>query len=94
MQPAEHITMQRQLDQSCKVLMEAIQDIIRDQVLVAKIMSKTKRWWTKELTQLRRIAGKLGRQVYKRRDDLAHPIHQEHKEAAKRYDKMLRYTKK
>jgi Endonuclease-reverse transcriptase len=89
MQPAERITTQRQLNQSCKALTEAIQDIIWDQVLVAKITSKTKRWWTKELTQLRRIAGKLGRRAYKRRDDLAHPIHQEHKEAAKRYDKTL-----
>jgi hypothetical protein len=89
MQPAECITTQRQLDRSCKVLMEVIQDTIREQVPVARITSKTKRWWTKELTQLRRIVGKLGRQAYKRRDNLAHPIHQEHKEAVKRYDKTL-----
>jgi hypothetical protein len=94
LQPAEQITMQRQLDQCCKDLTEAIQDVIHTQVPVVRTTSKTKRWWTKELTQLQRQAGKLGRQSYKRRDDPQHPIHGEHKEAAKRYNKTLQYTKK
>ena len=60
----------------------------------AELMPKSKRWWTKELTQLQKAVNKLGRQVYKRRADPDHVIHAEHKEAAKRYDQELNHTKK
>ena len=94
LQPVAQISTQRQLDLSCKELTVAIQEVIHEQVPKARITPKTKRWWTKELTQLRRQAGRLGRQAYKRRGEPQHPIHGEHKEAAKRYDKTLQFTKK
>ncbi|KAH9954950.1 hypothetical protein BC827DRAFT_1142319, partial [Russula dissimulans] len=86
-QPARKITNQRQLDQSCADLTNAIQNAIRDKVPVATITAKTKRWWTKELTLLRRNAEKLGRQSYKCRGDPMHKVHMEHKDAVKQYDK-------
>jgi hypothetical protein len=52
LEPAGKITMQRQLDQSCVNLTKAIQDTIGEQVPSTRIMPKSKRWWTKELTQL------------------------------------------
>jgi ribonuclease HI/exonuclease III len=93
-QPAHRITCQRQLDRSCESLTHAIQATIREQVPVTNITSKSKRWWTKELTELRRQAGKLGRQSYTHRNEPEHRVHAEHKEAVKRYDKTLQYTKK
>jgi Endonuclease-reverse transcriptase len=93
-QPAQKITNQRQLDRSCESLTHAIQATIREQVPVTKITSKSKRWWTKELTDLRRQASKIGRQSYKRRNEPEHRVHADHKEAVTRYDKTLRYTKK
>jgi hypothetical protein len=42
---------------------------------------------------MRRKASKLGRQSYKVRNELAHAIHGLHKEAARRYEKTLCYTK-
>jgi len=85
--PAQKITNQRQLDQCCADLTQVIQSTIHEQVLVTKITLKSKRWWTKELMQLRRQAEKLGRQSYKCRSQPLHRIHSEHKEAAKRYDR-------
>jgi len=92
--PAQKILNQRQLDQCCADLTQAIQSTIQEQVPVTKITSKSKRWWTKELTQLRRQAEKLGRQSFKSRSQPDHKVHAEHKVATKRYEKTLQYTKK
>jgi ribonuclease HI len=67
---------------------------IRDKVPTTTITSKSKRWWTKELMQLRRQAEKLGRLSYQNKANPDHNIHAEHKEAVKRYDKTLQFTKK
>jgi hypothetical protein len=61
---------------------------------MTKITSKSKRWWTNELTQLRKTSGKLGRQSYKRRNEPEHMIHGEYKEVARRYEKELAHTKR
>jgi hypothetical protein len=79
---------------SMKGYVQVIQKVIEDQVPKTRITTKSKRWWTKELTQLRRQADKLGRQAYRRQSEPEHEIHAKHKEAVKRYDKTLSYTKK
>ena len=88
------ITNQRQLDKRCAKLTEAIQAAIQNQVPVTEITLKTKCWWTKELTQLRRKANKHGRQSYKLCSDMKYSIHAEHKEAAKLYNRTLLFSKK
>jgi hypothetical protein len=60
-QPVQIIRNQAQLDQSCADLINTLQAVIQEKVPVTKITSKSKRWWTKELTELRRKAEKLGR---------------------------------
>jgi hypothetical protein len=54
---------------------------------------KSKRWWMKELMQLRCEANKLGRQLYDRRSDLGHVIHGKHSVAVKNYCRILDQTK-
>lgn len=90
----ELIHSQEQLDQNCSSLMLAIQRTIEKQVPVAEITPKSKRWWTKDLTQLRKRADKLGRQSYKQRHEPDHVVHSEHMEAKKRYEKTIHYNKK
>ena len=63
--PPARICDQVQLDSSCEALTLAIQETIREQVPVSEFTPKSKRWWTKELTQLRKKTNKLGRQSYK-----------------------------
>ena len=85
---------QRQIETACDNLTIAIQCTIREQVPVTNIMSKTKRWWTKELTQLRRVSDKLGRRSYNCKSLPKHSIHTEHKEVEKKYKKTMEYTKR
>ena len=92
--PAAQIKTQRQLDQCCTGLTKAIQRTISEKVPTTDPVSKSKRWWTKELTQLRSRANKLGRLSHARRNEPEHTIHAEHKEASREYDKTLQYNKK
>ena len=55
---------------------------------------KSKRWWTKELTQLCRLSNKLGRQSHQRGQDPEHDIHRQHDAAKKKYHKVLEHTKR
>jgi len=84
---------QEQLEHSCKSLTKAIQRVIVTQVPVTNITPKSKRWWTKELTQLCRQSNKLGRQSYDWRHDLGHAIHGAHVVASKQYRKLLDQTR-
>ena len=79
---------------SCERLTKAIQATIDTNVPISEICSKSKRWWTKELTQMRKQANKVGRQAYKLRNNPAHPIHKEHAEATRTYDRTLEQTKR
>ena len=92
--PPAPIVNQRQMDYSCDSLTKAIQRTIGTQVPTTSLSPKSKRWWTKELTQLRREANKLGRQSYDRRRDLEHAIHEKHSAAAKNYRRVLEQTKR
>ena len=52
---------QQSLDSKCDKLTNALQTTITEQVPTTKIGPHARRWWTKELTQLRQQANKLGR---------------------------------
>ena len=90
----EQITNQEHVNVSCERLTEAIQATIDANVPVSEICSKSKRWWTKELTQMRKQANKIGRQAYKLRNSPAHPIHKKHTETIQAYDRTLEQTKR
>jgi hypothetical protein len=88
-----HISNQMQLDEHCEELTEALQEAIRVVVPAEKPMSKSKRWWTKELSQLRTHTNKLGRAAYKLRGDPEHRAHEEHKVAKSKYQNAIKVTK-
>jgi hypothetical protein len=56
-------------------------------------MPKSKRWWTKELSQLQAHANKLGRTAYNLRDNPDHQVHKEHKVAKNKYRNAIKTTK-
>jgi len=92
--PPAPVVNQRQLDEACDSLTKAIQRTITSEVPVTTITPKSKRWWTKELTQLRRTANKLGRQSYDKQRDKGHAIHKRHDAAAKDYRRILEQTRR
>ena len=92
--PATQITNQGQMDESCKNLTKAIQRAIAAEIPMSNPTPKSKRWWTKELTQLRRLSNKLGRQSHQRGHEPEHDIHRQHDAAKKKYRKVLDHTKR
>ena len=92
--PAVTIRTQYQLNEACNRLTKALQDTISKTVPVTRINAKSKRWWTKELTKLRRQADKLGRKASKLSHLPYHHVHAEHASAAKSYRDTLETTKK
>jgi hypothetical protein len=93
LQPPGPIDSQEELDNECGNLTSAIQETIAWEVPITEITPKSKRWWTKELSQLRKRANKIGRKAYKVRQDPEHPIHKEHTEASNTYAKSIKYNK-
>jgi ribonuclease HI len=92
--PPAEINTQVQLDKACGELTAALQDAISSDVPVTTLCAKTKRWWTKELTSLRKEAKKLGRQSYKHRNKPFHFTHAAYVDANKCYHSTLDRTKK
>jgi ribonuclease HI len=90
----QRIQNQDHLNESCESLISAIQATMEETVPTSEICSKSKRWWTKELTRMRRRMNKIGRESYKHRDDLTHPKHEEHAQAVKLYDRTVERTKR
>src|SRR5712672_4209163 len=91
--PAVTIHNQYQLDKACSELTKAIQNTITQTVPITRISAKSKRWWTKELTLLRRQADKLGRKSSKLSHHPFHHAHAEHADAVKLYRNTIETMK-
>jgi hypothetical protein len=92
--PPDRIHSQTQLDSCCSKLTKAIQDTIKEAVPTTTLTPKLKRWWTKELTTLRRKANRLGQKAYKCRGVPEHQVHADHAAAVRTYKNTLEKTKK
>lgn len=69
-------------------------DTIKKAVPLTRINAKSKRWWIKELTMLRKQADILGRKSSKLSHLPYHHVYEEHTRTAKLYHKTLDATKK
>jgi exonuclease III len=92
-QPPKIIKKQEDLDAECLKLITAIQETIAWEVPITTLTPKSKRWWTKELTQMRKLTNKTGRLSHKVRRETEHPVHKEHAEARKEYAKAIKHNK-
>jgi ribonuclease HI len=92
--PAVTIRTQYQLNDECNKLTKALQNTISKAVPISRICAKSKRWWTRELTMLRRQADKIGRKASKLSHLPYHHLHVEHTAAVKLYRDTLETTKK
>jgi hypothetical protein len=75
------------------MLTTTIQEVINDMVPSLDLGIKAKRWWTKEIKQLRQHANKTGRKASRYKDWPDHHSHAEHHEANKAFHRTLECTK-
>ena len=85
---------QGELDIECERLTKALQNTIQREVPVSDLGPMSRRWWTKELMDLRREASKIGRKASKYKNDPTNPLHVESAKAKKTYEKTIEYNKK
>ena len=72
----------------------ALKATVEEKVPISKNFPFTKRWWTHELTTLRRKKQRLANNSHRWRGIPDHPSHQSHRETSKEYSKMIEATKR
>lgn len=76
-------------------LMNTILTTIETNVPKTRPSSYMKRWWTKELSQMRARTRALGKKSYHARiNDPTHPVHEEHRRARNDYTELIDSSKK
>ena len=68
-----HIGSPFSLNRTCDKLIHALQDTIKAEVPHMNICVKSKRWWSKELTLMRKGVEKMGQTTYKLKHWMNHP---------------------
>ncbi len=74
--------------------MQAIQATIELKVPVPRPSPHAWRWWSKELSQLKKAMNCLGSQSYKYRVVTDHPVHEAYRVTRGHYGDKIKYTKK
>ena len=92
--PPQPIRSCENLDSECERLTKVLQNTITTQVPTSEICPKSKRWWTKELTALRRNANRLCRKVRKLRGHPGDPLYAEYEGAKKKYTSEIKKNKR
>ena len=92
--PPSRICSSGELESTCKMLTDAIQETIHESVPTTKLGVKAKKWWTKELTKLRQEANRKGRKASKYKNWPEHHSHEEKCEANRLFHKTLKRTKR
>lgn len=72
----------------------SIKSAIEAHVPMTKPLPHTKRWWTQELSDMRKKKNRLSRESYRWRGLPDHSSHRQHREACKEYAKLIENTKK
>ncbi|PPQ78944.1 hypothetical protein CVT25_002395, partial [Psilocybe cyanescens] len=83
------IQTKEELQETATALTTAIQLTIEAIVPINKPCPNSKRWWNRELSDIRKAMNKLSRTSYRYRAIPDHPSHTEHTEKAKEYGKAM-----
>ena len=90
----EHLNTIAEMEEHLNKVYQAIEQTAEAHVPDAKVVPHTKRWWSKELTQQRKVVGKLGLQAYRNRCDPVHPVHEQFRRARNDYRMEIKTRKK
>ena len=88
------ITSQNMLDRKCEKLTKALQETIDESVPNVVLGPQAKRWWSKELTILRKEMLKIQRKICKSRGKTSELTWEHFREARRKFANVLEKTKK
>lgn len=91
---AAQITTKEDLETTVNKLVDILNEVIDEEVPVTKPSPYAKRWWTKELTDLKKEKNRLSRISYRYRATPNHPVHKQHREAANNLSNRIDETKR
>jgi hypothetical protein len=90
----QRITTEGEFRASLDIINNALKATVEDQIPISKPLPHTKRWWTSDLTVLRKARNRLANVAYRWRATPNHPAHQQLKTANKEYAELIKKSKK
>ena len=91
--PATHIETKDEFLEKVNTVVHIISDVLAKHLEVKCPNPFKKRWWTKELTLLKKAQNRLSSKLYKFHHLREHPIHAEHRAAANKFKEVMRETR-
>ena len=92
--PAAHINRREDIDSAAESLVSIIKEAIEEEILLSKPSPYAKRWWTKELMELKKEKNRISNLSYKQHGLPDAPIHAMHKEATRKLCRRIDEVKK
>ena len=92
--PPQRIATPSELRDALHTITSSIKSTIEEMVPMTKPFPHTKRWWTQDLTTMRKRKNRLANSAYRWRGLPDHPSHQQHRNTSKEYAKLIEKTKK
>ena len=92
--PATCINCKEDIDRVVVSLVGIINEVIKEEIPLSKLSPYAKRWWTKELTDLKKEKNRLSNLSYRQCGLPTAPVHSLHKEAMKKLCRRISEVKK
>jgi hypothetical protein len=92
--PALRIHTQEQFTEKVDKVISIIAEVLNETLEELKPSPFSRRWWTKELTALKKDQNRLSNKSYKLRDIPGHLIHTEFKAAVNKFKEVMTATRK
>ena len=92
--PPGNLTSVDEFDTTLRLLLDALQATIDNEVPETRPPPYAKRWFSKELNDMCREVSRTGRRAYRLRDTPQHPIHHEYRTLRNRYGDRIKQAKR
>jgi hypothetical protein len=92
--PASRIKTKAEFVNKVDTVINIIKSVLEEELEVTKPSPYSRRWWTRELTDLKKKQNRLSNISYRFRAIHDHPSHQEHRSAANKFKEIMSNTRK
>jgi hypothetical protein len=91
--PAVHIKLKEEFNEKVDDVVRIITAVLEEHLEEKKPNPFKRRWWTKELTSLKKKQNRLSNKSFKFRHLHDHPVHAEYKASANKFKEVMRETR-